>query len=251
MNVNDFVENFQLNSFIRNMLSENLKAEINLSLNNFDGMMPFWSSLSFDDPKSLNYLNVKFLNSSSVQHKEKCMTKRFNFWQQEPCWSKLGFVCEFDSVKSKTQPKRPIIKAANNNNNRLIRVACGSSSTLFSSGANTAPTTTKDTNMNSIKNTQKINLNSNKLRNKQNKQIINSLKPNEYSIVAPKEISTTAESLKKKEQDSTTIYLTQANNSKGSFQLFGLDLAVVIAIVSGVSVVLVAVNIFFIWNYYK
>lgn len=206
MNVNDFVDDSKFNSFIR--------------------------SRSDDAGKQLTYWSLNKKNETN-----KCLLKKVNTWQEEYCLSKQAYICEFDAIKSENREKIKT-EMSDNNGNRLIRVACGSAATLFSSSFKSAEVTTKTTTKqayksNSITNTQKpTRLYSKILPIISQKPTLNILDYDDEPIA--KETTKTSPSSK--------------NSSKS---IFSQDLALIIAVACGVSIVLIAVNIFCIWNYYN
>ena len=263
LTIQDFVDNLKLESF--------LNSKIDPSLNE-----SFWSSITevsaSKKQQHSSYLNIKMLNSNI---EKKCFTKNLNQWQQEKCIARHSYICEFNSIPVATTNK--IIKKSDNQNNRnkLIRVACGSSSSsLFSSSfkqsssSSSTTTTTSTTNKiksNSIKNTQiPFDATKRRISNTIIKTIMttptSSKMVSNYEYVGDNDENTNSEDLNNKNEKIKSILLNNlskkstieptTSKSSSSF-LFNLDLALIIAIVSGASVVLIAVNIFCVWHYYN
>ena len=228
MMINDFVENLKLNAFIRDRLADTVKSSL-LSSSSSSSSLPqtsdelnldedvissskisFWSTMPF--LSKLNSLNIKLLENDTKtfnnNNGNKCMTKRLSFWQEESCESRQAYICEYDALEvnpKKKTTKTKIVKNENNNRNRLIRVACGTSATHFSSSETTSKLTTKLTSrqanqnklLNSIKNTQKpftnlfLPFNNNNKNNNLNK-VKTQLKSDDdlsMMILTPKETS--------------------------------------------------------------
>lgn len=169
----------------------------------------------------------------SRKHNEsKCFTKGLNDWYEESCMEKKAFICEFDPVVSK-QREKLISGLSDNGGNRLIRVACGSSSTIFSSSFRSESSSRKSVNSNSITNTQR---------------------PSTWTTRTTSKSSTT-ESLKSiitiEENDDITSTFKIALKNDNKLTIISQDLILIIAIACGVSIVLVAINIFCLWSYLR
>jgi hypothetical protein len=257
LTIQDFVDNLKFESF--------LNSKIDTTLN-----QSFWSSIpeiSSNKKPHSSYLNIKMLNGNI---EKKCFTKNLNQWQQEKCIARHSYVCEFNAIPVATNK---IIRKNENNRNKLIRVACGSSSSsLFSSSfkqsssssTTTMASTTTRIKSNSIKNTQ-IPFDATKRRISNDIKSImttptSSKMVSNYEYVGDNDENTINEDLNNKNEKIKSILLNnlskkstiEPTTSKSSNSLlYNLDLALIIAIVSGASVVLIAVNIFCIWHYYN
>ena len=174
------------------------------------------------------------------------MTKRLSYWQEEACTSKHAYICEFDAVqvnrKASLSESKPAVTSTHTN--RLIRVACGSSATLFADSTVTQKIVASSAKprANSIKNIQKPARKTNLFLP------YSPVNGNDLVIIAPKEAQPLADTLK--QNLTTPTHLVASSAGRASFWA-GSDLALLIAIVCGASVVLVLVNIFCIWNYYS
>ena len=189
-----------------------------------------------DDLKLESFLVEGIKYWSRKYNESKCYTKTANGWSEGSCMQKNAFICEFDPVNTK-QREKLIAGLSDNSGNRLIRVACGASSTIFSSSFKSvsSSSTKKSLNSNSITNTQKPSTQTIRTTNKSSptkslKSII-TIDENNYQEIT------------------STYKIALKNDNSEKLAIFSQDLILIIAIACGVSIVLVAINIFCLWNY--
>lgn len=159
------------------------------------------------------------------------------------------------------------------NGNRLIRVACGQTSNIFpmhefkqpstqSSTTPIVPASTKSIPSNSILNTQAPDLAESQ---RSSSRVLPMLLDKDYleydqdtmGIIRPLDVEkkvTTTNSPVKLESYQKTKSVTSVPASKdgsGFWSILNQDFLFIVAVVSGISIVLIAINVFCIWNYYK
>ncbi|RNA19120.1 hypothetical protein BpHYR1_006379 [Brachionus plicatilis] len=184
-----------------------------------------FSAKDFVDELSIESLLSETHAYWSRRHNEsKCLTKTTSAWIEESCVEKRAFVCEFDPLVSR-QTERPVSGLSDQSGNRLIRVACGSAATIFSSSLRTESRATHTVKSNSITNTQRPTARTTTTTTKAS---------------AVKKIITIQE-----DEESGSTYQTAL---KKDDTIFSQDVVLIIGIACGVSVVLIAVNIFCLWN---
>ncbi|CAF0743571.1 unnamed protein product [Brachionus calyciflorus] len=191
-----------------------------------------------DDLRVNSFLNEGLSYWSKKVNESKCYSKRANLWLEESCTEKNAFICEFDAVSPKKNEK--INSITDNNGNRLIRVACGSSSSIFSSAfrqADSQTTTKKPIKSNSITNTQKP---TSKIVRTSTRILPVITEKSMINIQDFEDMTSTYKIALKKET-------TEINNNNN--KILSQDLVLIIAIACGVSIVLIAINIFCLWNY--
>ena len=200
LTINDFVDNLKLNNIIRSKSIESI-----------------WSSHD-----EISFLNLKRTN------KNKCISKNLTTWQEENCSTQLSFICEFDPLRLKSQIT---------DENRLIRVQCGSLSSVYST------TTTKATTTKKLPKRKQINKPviswSSLIKNKSNPTKMTTLVADLFttsrSIIIDELYPTDSDLIIKQEKLITT----------------NQELALIIAVICGFSIVFIIINIFCIWNYYN
>jgi hypothetical protein len=246
LTINDFVDNLKLNSIIRQRISEKIHKNLNIVLNStlysthFERFnIAYWSNNLKQDER-----NNK---QSNLIKKQKCLTKKINVWQEEEsCQAKRAYICEFDPIKinKNNVNKKPVHSL--NNGNRLIRVACGSSSRQFVVKQSTETTITTTTTTTTTESTTKTSQPTSKVL-----PVLSDIKnPDYYLVEEDGGISTTT--TKKARFASKTVLKQDVSEVVEDKKFFlNLDLMVIIAIVCGASLVLILINVFCIWNYYN
>lgn len=225
LTINDFVDNLKLNNIIRSKSIESI-----------------WSSHD-----EISFLNLKRTN------KNKCISKNLTTWQEENCSTQLSFICEFDPLRLKSQTT---------DENRLIRVQCGSLSSVYST------TTTKATTTRKLPKRKQINKPviswSSLIKNKSNPTKMTTLVADLFttsrSIIIDELYPTDSDLIVKQEKLITTnksinsTMINPINNTATittSTGLISQELALIIAVICGFSIVFIIINIFCIWNYYN
>ncbi len=273
LNINSFLDNFQLNALLRNRLNDYLieKNQFNRELMetqdedlfaHLDSLSPFeyttsyWSNLPSFNSHLINNFNIKLRNksaernsadSASIRKKENCLSKHLNFWQQESCLIKQAYICEFDPipVKQQTDQNAPTDEKVSN---RLIRVACGSSSRIFSSNQfKTEHSSTKKVSSPSISTTTITTVTKSSTNRVSIESTPSFYKSSMRSEQIPTSDSLSASFFHKIQQKQIE---SPKENTNSSQKFLNMDLSLVIAVVCGASLCLVLLNIFCIWNFY-
>lgn len=230
--IDNFVDNIKLNALLRSRSESSI----------------YWANITMTTGSdSNNFLNIKKPSLNEYQPLNRCLTKRLNYWQEESTCihNKYSYICEFDPVKTR--------KPASNQNqtNRLIRVACGSSAAIFSDSQNDR------SRMNPVKSTPKVSVTT--TTSTTTKQIL-------VSEILPIMYGFKDNTIKNNYQDDlldeypeyssqasvpTTAIYNPTTKTGSLLNMINNDIALIVAIVSGVSIVIIAINLFCIWNYYK
>lgn len=227
LTINDFVDNLKLNNILRSKATQN----------------SIWSvyQASKQSHDEINFLNLK---RSSLN---KCISKSLSYWQDESCHKKLDYICEFDPISL----NQNIIA----DNNRLIRVSCGSLSTVYQKSP--SETTTKKVPKRKqakpiISWSSLIDKNTIQLTTK--KQKVQTIVSDLFTTTTIKTITEQDIQLKQEKLiifDELKPNVTITITTTASPTVISQELALIIAIICGVSVVFIIVNVFCIWNYYN
>ena len=258
LTINDFVDNLKLNNLLRSKSVE------------VGSVWSAYQSNSRSSHEDINFLNVKRSTNS------RCMSKSLNYWQDEPCNSQLAYICEFDPIYLNQ-------KQLVSNDNRLIRVSCGSISSVYttSSSSITSSTTTIvnskkipkrkqiannkpiiswssliDKNINIMKttrrqqpslppSTQLSNIISDLFTTTLKSAILIKEEPSDTLIIEQEKLIINKSEISTKPLNSTTL------SNSATAGMISQELALIIAVICGFSIVFIVVNVFCIWNYYN
>lgn len=228
-----------------------------LAINDFVDAMRMSSSIKTDEQS--NSAQYWVASSKSKSRPAKCASKSVNGWHDEKsCSSKRPYICEYDAVKSAAPTTSVNRGMSDTNGNRLIRVTCGQASTLFGasnsivekSTLSTTTLPTKSIASNSIKNTQRPD----EQPQIQASSTVSALIV-DYDDEYDQDNAAASSSTTNKITTSANEQKLSSNESQAKSR-FGLnfisqDYLIIIAVVCGFAIVLIAINIFCIWNYYK
>jgi hypothetical protein len=230
-----------------------------LAINDFVDAMRMSSSIKTDEQS--NSAQYWVASSKSKSRPAKCASKSVNGWHDEKsCPSKRPYICEYDAVKSASAPTTSEYRGmSDTNGNRLIRVTCGQAATLFGASNSIVESTlltttlpTKSIASNSIKNTQRPD-------DKPQIQASSTVSAlivdydDEYDQdnAAASSSTTNKITTSANEQKSSSSSNESQAKSRFSLNFISQDYLIIIAVVCGFAIVLIAINIFCIWNYYK
>jgi hypothetical protein len=317
--INDLVDELKLSSLMRDRLlsfrGPNSLTVSRDSTNQQQQQQQFGSgdelisSFQYADTKQtvsawvIYNLNKKRTAGLNESKSKLCVSKKLNGWQLELCNTQLPYICEFDTLRSRTAStqmhKSSIQSDGVRNKNRLIRVSCGSSATIFASPSPLLAATTSSPSQSSIKqstlptNTRKS---SSSILNKKGKHeppmklswanIANGIyirstsnsptptltaSPLSDFILASAGVDNRniANDMLTQDEDDVAVETTTVNTI-ASFTTFASssstapsklphlinnlinqELVLIVAVVGGFLLVLILVNVFCIWNYYK
>lgn len=207
-----------------------------LTLNDFVDSMRMSSVVRADESGVDQYwVALARKTSSSPRRSFKCSSKSANGWHDEKsCSVKRPYICEYDAVKQAPITSESLARGmSDTNGNRLIRVSCGHPSVLPTSTPKSIPS-------NSILNTQRPQ------GEAENPPLSSSPIP---TIVLDKEYDDYEPEIEAASTTKTTA--ESSTQSKIEQPKFNPDYLVIVALVCGIAIVLVAVNVFCIWNYYN
>ena len=290
LTINDFVDNLKLNAYLRARITEKIHRSIarsggSIRNNNhnqtqhstvqFDQFnVAYWSNINKEDRK---FLNVMYSNNNSGGDHHKCLSKKINFWQEAICQSRKAYICEFDAISLRPAVSAPKPAPSLNNGNRLIRVKCGRGSTpsppplppkstastqsspkKFSRPPHTIKATQRPIKLISIIHSQKTSEPTQATAasiTEPTKPVSNSILPTIMNVnsISDEELEDTLEVANSENRVIPTTK-TAAKASAAAVEsksYFNFDLILIVAVVCGISIVLIAINVFCIWNYYN
>lgn len=271
--INDFTDNMKLNAYLRekNFDSSEIWTQIN---SRSESAVPNWVPNLNPNGFASNEAQFKTINNDN----KLCLVKKANSWAYEPCdTAKHFFMCEFskltapvarnqDNNKLFARKKSPSSSASINNRARpdsLIKISCGSSIRNevkdFTSTTSTAQPIVRDSKKQQavpvLTPTTSLPLIFNNLLVSKDKQV------GEEKI----EKSTLSSKLERNGSEASIVQSMQSGNyDLGNlaefilYENFGFNIsflslfaALIIGTVSGISIVLIILNVFCIWNFYK
>lgn len=276
--VNDFVDNLKLNSHLKSRIGDkihkSMERSAKLALKKQGGKQQrsnqqqqqqqtqsaevqfeqfnigYWVNTNKDDKK---FLNVVYNNKNGTSS-DKCLSKRYSYWSEENCaTARRAYICEFDAINLRPQIQRPLYSL--NNGNRLIRVKCGSGSNTGSTvNTQQSSTTTKPVSTTSIPTTTTTTTASTTTKQKASStsRVLPILveKPQNVILEDESTVPILIDSFTKSSIKSYDPITTSASASIPR-SIFNIDIILILAIVCGISIVIIAINVFCIWNYYK
>lgn len=225
LKINDFVDNFKLNSFIQ----ENIDKPT----------FSIWSNFIATNSKDSVFLNVK--KRRNTPQNMACISRTNSFWMEKSCFTKLPYICEFEAIKVRKNVEKV-------ENNKLIRVSCGKLITKF---ANVVKTTVSTTTMQKAKTLEPIT------KSKQSKEKPVLLWSSLVKTIVPSKVELKNE---ESELNEDISYDLESNAMLDDIQMkttvndegpFSQKLILIVAIVCGAALVFIMINVFCIWNYYK
>ncbi len=273
LTITDFVDNLKLNSYLKARISDKIHKSIQRSVKNnsqqqreqltsaqFDNFnIAYWSHINKEDRKFLN-----IMQSANLTSENKCLSKKVNYWQEESCQQRRAYICEFDAINMRQSVNKPVFSL--NNGNRLIRVKCGSGSTP--TVAKQTSTTTQKPRSTTVKTVKKpikvfsaltggektlVQVKTNPALSTSNVYTskIMPILSNSILEVEDQEVEITSTVSKTQRVITKQADPEVKSSQEPAKSIFSLDLVLIVAVICGVSIVLVAINVFCIWNYYK
>lgn len=238
-----------------------------LALNDFVDAMRMNAAVRGDNDISTMAIQYWVQTSNRKSGGRKCGSSRsVTGWHEErSCSAKRGYICEYATIRRDSgQAQQLVAGMSDTNGNRLIRVACGQPSVATQPESSSRPTTTR---------TSTKLIPSNSILNTQRPQLVDEMSSSRTAGLLPAVILDSMVAVNDKGGDydeydeslrdpattttSSSTTTTTATSTVESSRLFGFssltsqDYLLIIAVVSGIAIVLVAINVFCIWNYYK
>ena len=194
--------------------------------------------------KNKNPVDARFLNlKRNAEKPNECLSKRSSEWTEASCNTKLPFVCEFDPIKANK------VEDLIDSKNRLIRVSCGSLSNVYLKTSTQPPSTSTTTKQIAPKNEPIKLLSWSSLLNRkvvQSNHVPTTTEPSSIFSLGDQRLDESPNKLKQER-----LVVTKSVPTKNNSTLLSQELVLAIAVVSGISLVFILINVFCIWNYYK